>query len=160
MTAVEMAPAPQFGELALHRLLVAIDGSANADLALTAAITAARRDHATLTLMLVGPDVTAGPAAWSVPIAGGSDQGAVDADGCQRLRATVARIPADVPVTTLYRRGKAGPEIIKAAKEGDYDAIVLGARGVGRVHALMGSVSQYVLNHAEVAVFVAHAVKD
>ena len=160
MTALEMAPAPLYGELALHRLLVAIDGSANADLALTAAITAARRDHATLTLILVGPDVMAGPAAWSVPIAGGTDQGAVDADGCKRLQATVARIPADVPVTTMYRRGKAGPEIIKAAKEGDYDAIVLGARGVGRVHALMGSVSQYVLNHAEVAVFVAHAPRD
>ena len=64
MTAVEMVPAPLYGELALHRVLVAIDGSANADLALTAAITAARRDHATLTLILVGPDVMAGPAAW------------------------------------------------------------------------------------------------
>ena len=95
-----------------------------------------------------------------MPIAAGTDQGAVDADGCRRLQATVARIPADVPVSTMYRRGKAGPEIIKAAKEGDYDAIVLGARGVGRVHALMGSVSQYVLNHAEIAVFVAHAPRD
>ena len=106
MTAVEMAPAPLYGELALHRVLVAIDGSANADLALTAAITAARRDHATLTLILVGPDVMAGPAAWSVPIAAGTDQGAVDADGCRRLQATVARIPADVPVSTMYRRGQ------------------------------------------------------
>jgi nucleotide-binding universal stress UspA family protein len=160
MTATEVLPAPLYDELALHRLLVAVDGSANADLAVTAAITAARRDHATLTLILVGPDVTAGPAAWSVPIAGAADQRAIDEDGCQRLQATVARIPADVPVTTLYRRGKAGPEIVKAAKEGDYDAIVLGARGVGRVHGLMGSVSQYVLNHAGIAVFVAHAPRD
>jgi nucleotide-binding universal stress UspA family protein len=150
-------PAGVIGELSLHRLLVAVDGSANAELALTAAITAARRDHATLTLLLVGPDIGAGPAAWSVPIPEGCDQVAVDDDARRQLDATVARIPADIGVTTLYRRGKPGPEIVKAAKQGDYDAILLGARGVGRVGALLGSVSHYVLHHAEIAVFVAHA---
>jgi nucleotide-binding universal stress UspA family protein len=153
-------PAGVLGELTLHRLLVAIDGSANAELALTAAITAARRDHATLTLLLVGPDLATGPAAWAVPMAVGADQAATDADGRRRLDAAVARIPADVSVKTLYRRGKAGPEIIKAAREGDYDAIILGARGVGRVHALLGSVSHYVLHHADIAVFVAHAPRE
>jgi len=153
-------PAAVLGELALHRLLVAIDGSANAELALTAAITAARRDNATITLMTVGPDLATGPAAWSMPVAGTVDQGTIDDDCCKRLRATVARIPADLAVHTLYRRGKPGPEIVKAAKEGDYDAIILGARGVGRVGALMGSVSSHVLHHAEIAVFVAHAPKE
>jgi nucleotide-binding universal stress UspA family protein len=38
-----------------------------------------------------------------------------------------------------------------------YDAILVGARGVGRVRGMMGSVSQYVLHHSGVAVFVAHA---
>jgi nucleotide-binding universal stress UspA family protein len=153
-------PATVLGELQLHRLLVAVDGSANAELALTAAITAARRDNATITLMTVGPDLATGPAAWSVPVAGTMDQNAVDEDGCKRLRDTVARIPADIAVHTLYRRGKPGPEIVKAAKEGDFDAIILGARGVGRVGALMGSVSSHVLHHAAIAVFVAHAPKE
>ena len=72
----------------------------------------------------------------------------------------VARIPADISVHTIYRRGKAGREIVKASKEGDYDAIILGARGVGRVGALMGSVSSYVLHHADIAVFVAHAPRE
>jgi nucleotide-binding universal stress UspA family protein len=153
-------PAGVLPELSLHRLLVAIDGSANAELALTAAVTAARRDHATLTLLLVGPDLAAGPAAWSVPIGDGCDQAAIDDDCRRRLAEAAARIPSDVSVRTLYRRGKAGPQIIKAAKEGDYDAILLGARGVGRVHALMGSVSHYVLHHADIAVFVAHAPRE
>jgi nucleotide-binding universal stress UspA family protein len=153
-------PAAVLGELQLHRLLVAIDGSANAELALTAAITAARRDNATITLITIGPDVTSGPAAWSVPVSGTVDQGAVDDDYGKRLRAILARIPADISVHTLYRRGKPGPEIVKAAKEGDYDAIILGARGVGRVGALMGSVSSHVLHHADIAVFVAHAPKE
>ena len=153
-------PAEVLGELALHRLLVAIDGSANAELALTAAITAARRDNATITLITIGPDLTSGPAAWSVPVAGTLDQGAVDDDCGKRLRGILARIPADISVHTLYRRGKPGPEIVKAAREGDYDAIILGARGVGRVGALMGSVSSHVLHHADIAVFVAHAPKE
>lgn len=153
-------PAAVLGELELHRLLVAIDGSANAELALTAAITAARRDNATITLITIGPDVTSGPAAWSVPVGGTVDQGAVDDDCGKRLKGILARIPADISVRTLYRRGKPGPEIVKAAKEGDYDAILLGARGVGRVGALMGSVSSHVLHHADIAVFVAHAPKE
>lgn len=153
-------PAGTLGELKLHRLLVAIDGSANAELALTAAITAARRDNATITLITVGPDLATGPAAWSVPVAGTFDQNAVDVDCGKRMNSVLARIPADIAVHTLYRRGKPGPEIVKAAKEGDYDAIILGARGVGRVGALMGSVSSHVLHHADIAVFVAHAPKD
>ena len=161
---MSVATVPQstevLGELTLHRLLVAIDGSSNAELALAAAITAARRDHATLTLITVGPDLATGPAAWTVPVACAFDQEAIDADACERLKATVARIPADIPVKTIYRRGRPGPEIIKAAKESDYDAIVLGARGVGTVGALMGSVSHYVLHHADIAVFVAHAPRD
>ena len=35
----------ELGELRFNRLLVAIDGSANAELALSAAVTAARRDN-------------------------------------------------------------------------------------------------------------------
>ena len=150
-------PAAVLDELSLHRLLVAIDGSANAELALKAAVTAARRDNATITLITVGPDLASGPATWSLPMAGGVDQPEVDTDACKRLDAAVARIPADITVHTLYRRGKAGAEIVKAAREGDYDAIILGARGVGRVGALMGSVSSHVLHHADIAVFVAHA---
>ena len=154
------APSAVIGELALHRLLVAIDGSANAELALTAAVTAARRDNATITLITVAPDLAATPATWSMPIGCSFDQSELDTDARERLDATIARIPADISVQTIYRRGKAGPEIIRAAKEGDYDAIILGARGVGRVGALMGSVSSHVLHHADIAVFVAHAPRE
>jgi nucleotide-binding universal stress UspA family protein len=73
------------------------------------------------------------------------------------LNETVERLPADIPVTKRLRHGKAGPEIVAQARECDYDAILLGARGVGRVHALVGSVSSYVLHHADTAVFVAHS---
>jgi nucleotide-binding universal stress UspA family protein len=148
----------ELGELHLHRLLVAVDGSNTAELALSAAVTAARRDNAAITLLAVTPDFLAESRLWTT---GSPDpsvlQEEADADAERLLSDTVERIPADIPVTKRLRHGKAGAEIVAQARECDYDAILLGARGVGRVGALVGSVSSYVLHHADTAVFVAHA---
>jgi nucleotide-binding universal stress UspA family protein len=103
------------------------------------------------------PDILAESRGW---MAGGPDpcalQDAADGDTQRMLRETVERIPSDIPVTTVVRHGKPGPEIVAHADEHNYDAILLGARGVGRVGALIGSVSAYVLRHANTSVFVAH----
>jgi nucleotide-binding universal stress UspA family protein len=161
MTTDLTAPEPQstLGELHFHRLLVAVDGSHTADLALSAAVTAARRDHAAITLLAVVPDIVAESRTFW--IAGAPNptvlQQEADADAQRMLRETVERIPHDFPVTTVMRHGKPGPEIVAQADEHDYDAILLGARGVGRVGTLIGSVSAYVLHHATTSVFVAHA---
>jgi nucleotide-binding universal stress UspA family protein len=132
------------GELRFHRLLVAIDGSKSSELALAAAVTVARRDNAALTLISVDPDVVA----------------EADSAAERALRDAADRVPQDIPVTRVVRRGKAGPAIIAAAAEEPYDAILMGARGVGRIESMMGSVSSYVLHHADTAVFVAHAPRD
>jgi nucleotide-binding universal stress UspA family protein len=148
----------ELGELHFHRLLVAVDGSDNADLALSAAVTAARRDHASVTVIAVATDLAMESARWAwAPACPEGLQQEAD-EGVQRiLEEAVKRIPPDVPVTTLFRRGRAGEEIVKQAAAADYDAVLLGARGVGRVGTLMGSVSNHVLHHADTAVFVAHA---
>jgi nucleotide-binding universal stress UspA family protein len=151
----------KLGELHFHRLLVAVDGSATADLALAAAVTSARRDNAAITLLAVVPDVLADSHGW---IAGGPDPWAMqqeaDAYAQRLLRETVARIPDDIPVKTVIRRGKAGPEIVAQSRQDSYDAILLGARGLGRVGALIGSVSSYVLHHADTTVIVAYAPRE
>jgi nucleotide-binding universal stress UspA family protein len=159
MTTTMTTPEPTetLGELHFHRLLVAVDGSQTAELALSAAVTAALRDNAAITLLAVVPDIIAESRRW---IAGGPDprslQDAADGDTQRMLRATIDRIPEDISVTTIVRHGKPGPEIVAQAEQQSYDAILLGARGVGRVGALIGSVSAYVLRHANTAVFVAH----
>lgn len=152
--------AAPLGELRFRRLLVALDGSSSAELALSAAVTAARRDNAAIALICVAPDVVADAMRWPWPAPVPTDQEAADkfADGI--LRDAVARIPEDIPVTMIIKRGRPGHEIVAHAKESTYDAILLGARGVGRVEALIGSVSQYVMRHAGIAVFVAHAPPD
>lgn len=149
------------GELRLHRLLVALDGSANGDLALSAAVTAARRDGAALTLVTVARDTVADAARWPGAMAyPGPTQDEVDAEAASLLRAAADRVPGDVVVHTIVRRGRPGAEIVAEARAGTYDAILLGARGVGRIGALLGSVSQHVLHEADVAVFVAHAPRE
>lgn len=144
-------------ELCLHRVLVAIDGSETSELALRAAITVALRDNAAITLLSVIPEMTAEAAGWS--LAGANpEQLQHDAEHYAEklLRETVDRMPEGVPVTTVIRRGKPGAEICAQARDQVYDGILLGARGVGRVGAMFGSVSSYVLRHADVPVFVAH----
>jgi nucleotide-binding universal stress UspA family protein len=148
----------QLEELHIYRLLVAVDGSDSSTLALRAAITVARRDNAALTLLCVAPeaghDVSRFAAAAGVPP---TTQAELDAEAEKILRRTVALVPDDVLVRTVVRRGKAGPAIVAHAREESYDAILMGARGVGRVAAIVGSVSAYVLSHAHVDVFVAHS---
>ncbi len=142
------------GELQFQRLLVAVDGSEASDLALSAAITAARQSNASVTLVSVAPVLT--PSMIAVPLT----QDDLDEATAKTLSEAVERIPEDVPVHTINRRGRAGQEIVAVAASGDYDAIIIGARGVGRFHGLVGSVSQHVLHHAPVSVIVAHPARQ
>jgi nucleotide-binding universal stress UspA family protein len=144
-------------EVHFRRLLVAVDGSRSAELALAAAVTVARRDNAALTLICVAPDVVAEARRWSWVTQPLPDQDAADRSAEIVLREAVDRIPEDIPVRRVMKRGRAGPAIVEEARSSNYDTILLGARGVGRIGAVLGSVSQYVMRHAELPVFVAHA---
>ena len=148
---------PKLSELEFRRLLVAVDGSTSAELALSAAVTAARRDNAAITLICVAPDVVAEAShhTWPAPMLP-ADQRSADEQAERTLTDAVDLVPDDIPVMRIVKRGHAGRQIVAASKESDYDAILLGARGVGRVVSMLGSVSQYVMHNAEIPVFVAH----
>jgi nucleotide-binding universal stress UspA family protein len=144
-----------------HRVLVAIDGSRHADLALAMAIALAERDHARLTILTVIPNVNESAA---IAYGAGIDPVALQSDadrGAEKtMRAALDAVPNDQPVESVQRRGHAGPEIVAQVKAGNHDAVVLGARGLGRIGAMFGSVSQHVLHHAGVAVFVGHLPEE
>ncbi|MTD43814.1 hypothetical protein GKE82_05710 [Conexibacter sp. W3-3-2] len=145
-------------ELRFKNLLVAVDGSPGSALALAAAVSAAQRDHARLTLLTVVPDVLTETTRWgnAAALPTGDLQGDADRMGRETLQDAGREIPQDLPVTLRVRHGKAAAQIVQEAQETDYDAIVMGARGRSRVGALMGSVSQEVLHHSPTRVFVAH----
>jgi nucleotide-binding universal stress UspA family protein len=145
-----------------HRVLVAVDGSLHSDLALSIAIALAERDHARLTVLTVIPHIGEGSAALAYgaavdPVALQED---ADRGAEQTMRAAIDAVPDTQPVDAVTRRGSSGSEIVAQIKEGDHDVVILGARGLGRIGSLFGSVSQYVLHHAGIAAFVAHAPED
>src|SRR3954454_18357243 len=94
-----------------RRILVAVDGSRHADLALAMAIAIGERDRARLTVLTVIPNVTESAA---MAYGSGVDPVAMqrDADhGAERtMRAALDAVPADQPVDSIQRRGHAGPE--------------------------------------------------
>jgi nucleotide-binding universal stress UspA family protein len=152
---------PPLEEIHLRRVLVAIDGSPSSELALGGALTVAHNDNAAVTLICVAPDMLAESSRWAWPTTPPPDQQGADDFAAKVLRDAVDRIPEDIPVRRVLKHGKAGPAICEEARSGEYDAILMGGRGVGRVQAtLLGSVSQYVMKHADVPVFIAHAPRE
>jgi nucleotide-binding universal stress UspA family protein len=163
MTSTEQEPVPRtLGGLRFNHLLVAYDGSRSAELALSAAVTAAQRDNASITLLAVVPDVMCELARWPSPCPPDPQalQREADAEAAARLAIAITRVPDGIPVSTVVRRGKAGREIVAQTEEVEYDAVILGARGVGKIGTILGSVSNHVLHHADTSVFVAHAPRE
>lgn len=71
------------------------------------------------------------------------------ADGEQRVKAE------GVQVETALREGHTVQEIIETAKEGGFDLIVMGARGISKIREiLLGSVSDGVIRNAPCPVLV------
>ena len=143
-----------------RRLLVATDGSAHAQCALSEAIQLARADNAALTIMTVVPR----PNAWALgggfgtPVSLDHVNHEIERGHQDMLDAAVEAVPRDVPVTALVRHGPAGSAIVEEATAGNYDQIVMGSRGRSGLHSLLlGSVSHHVLHSSPVPVLLVHA---
>jgi nucleotide-binding universal stress UspA family protein len=138
-----------------HDILVAIDGSPEADQALTEAIDLAESEHTRLTLItgvqhappaayagfggLVVPEIDAGARSWAEAV----------------LRRAVDRVPPDLPVTTIVADQPIRAALLNQIHRGRHDLIVMGSRGRGAVRAtVLGSVSHYILNHSPIPVLI------
>jgi nucleotide-binding universal stress UspA family protein len=66
-------------------------------------------------------------------------------------------VPDDISVTTRLLDGDPARELLRIARDGDHDVIVIGSRGRGRITAaLLGSVSNRVMHDSEIPVIVIH----
>jgi nucleotide-binding universal stress UspA family protein len=132
-----------------HKILVAIDGSPDAEAALGHAVELARDQNALITLLTVAP-----PAATPVGAATSAPPDMVDIHA-KLLREATDSLPADVGVRSRLERGNAAETILKIAVEDDDDLIVMGSHGHSRVHrALLGSVSERVLKASTIPVLL------
>jgi nucleotide-binding universal stress UspA family protein len=141
-----------------RNLLVAIDGSPDADQALREAIDLASCERARLTLFT---SVNMPPAVVYTGIGGDvvtklTKEAQDEAEGT--LRAACDLVPGDVSVTTVMSKVPARPGLLAELEQGRHDLIVMGSRGRGALRsALLGSVSHYVLHHSPVPVLIVHA---
>ena len=67
----------------------------------------------------------------------------------------VNRLKPNLNVSTKLKEGRPTDKIIETAKEGNFDLIVMGSRGIGGItQLLLGSVSDRVADHAPCAVLI------
>jgi nucleotide-binding universal stress UspA family protein len=138
-----------------RNVLVAFDGSPASELALVHAVMIAQACRAKLALVAV---VAPPPLlSWQAP---GGMRGVYEAEQAElekRLREAADQVPDDLPVTTRLVDGDPARELVRAARDGEHDLIVMGSRGRGRVTtAVLGSVSNHVMREAGVPVIVIH----
>jgi nucleotide-binding universal stress UspA family protein len=140
-----------------HNILVAVDGSPDADEALAQAIDLAESEHSRLTLMTGVAELPR--TAYLVP--GVATANLIeDAHGQAEaiLRGARDRVPDDLAVTTVLTKLPIRTALIGQIKNGHHDLVVMGSRGRGAVSAaLLGSASHYVLHHSPVPVLIVHA---
>ena len=141
-----------------HDILVAVDGSPDAEQALTHAIDLAESEHTRLTLM------TGVQKLPSVAYVGLSGAPLAEIDASARssaqavLRRARDRVPEDLPVTTILTDQPIRAAVIDQINRGRHDLVVMGSRGRGAIRAaLLGSVSHYVINHSPTPVLIVHA---
>ena len=145
--------------LRYRHVLVAFDASPEAQLALAHAVAMAQVYRAKVALVAVVPPPPL--LSWQAP---GGMRGIHEAEQEElgkALREAADGVPDDLSVTTQLLDGDPARELLGLAREGDFDVIVMGSRGRGRVTAaLLGSVSNRVMHDADVPVIVIHRPSD
>lgn len=151
-----------------EKILVPLDGSEHSLRALDVAIQTAKKFGGKITLIhaysvAVRPVIMPEPTTLTPPMipvmtptevsrvaeAARKAGGNILADGEQRVKAE------GVQVETLLKEGHTVQEIVKAAREGRFDLIVMGGRGISKIQEiLLGSVSDGVIRNAPCPVLV------
>ena len=136
-------------------ILVCVDGSPQAERALTEAIDIASSGNARLTILTA----ICRPPAWAcTPTTAAALERLTpelehESDGI--LRAAVDRVPQSVPVTKILTHEPIRDALKHRIKAGNHDLVVMGSRGRGALSAsLLGSVSHYALSHSHVPVLI------
>ena len=151
-----------------EKILVPLDGSEHSTRALGKAVEIAKKFGSKITLIhaysvSVQPIMMPEPTVMSMPgipvLTAGEVTRVTDAArkaGNNILQDGEAKVKAeDVEVEKLLLEGHAVQEIVRVAKEGNFDLIVMGARGLSKIKViLLGSVSDAVIHHATCPVLI------
>ena len=143
--------------IAYKRIVVPVDGSENAKRALEHACALAVAADASLILLYVATIISSTPSFGSLFGGYAAERVAVELQekGERILQEAAASVPHRVKVERVFEVGAPDAIILSVVKEKAGDMIVMGCRGLGKVEGYaLGSVSQYVMNHANVPVIL------
>ncbi len=138
------------------RIVVAVDGSHHARQAVLTAAECARELGATLTLLTVyhEPPGFVGEPQYSADLEAAIQGARVI---FEEERAVVQAAGGPAPQMDLLGAAQPAAAILAAAASGQYDLLVMGTRGLGRLEgALLGSVSAQVAAHSAIPVLIVH----
>lgn len=137
----------------IERIVVPVDFSEHAELALAYAVELARAYGAQLHLLHVVDEVVYPDFYPPIIPSGGSITEELRDQSLQKMRRLLtAHEPADAAVHV--RAGRAAPEIAEFAKEHDADLVVIASHGLtGISHVLLGSVTEQLVRRATCPVF-------
>jgi nucleotide-binding universal stress UspA family protein len=141
-----------------HDILVAIDGSPDADEALRQAIDLAESQRARLTIFSAVVTVpTVAYMGANGNVLAELTRGA-EAEAEATMHAAVELVPDDIPVRTVLSHEPVRHALLDQITAGPHDLLVMGSRGRGALRsALLGSVSHHALHHSPVPVLIVHA---
>jgi nucleotide-binding universal stress UspA family protein len=131
------------------KILVAYDGSPTSRSALTQAYELAQAEDADVTVVTVAPTVA--PLAAIAPVSIDGLRAELDRWARRTVDEARAAAPDGLTVRAVERSGHVGDEIVAEIESGDYDLVVLGSRGHGRLATeILGSVNNHVHYHSNV----------
>ena len=141
-----------------HNVLVAIDGSGDAEQARVQAVDLAMAEHARLTLFTAVqplPPIVYSSAASAALVTELTKDAQVEAETI--LRTAAERTPDELSADTVLSSEAPRPALIEQVKSGHHDLVVMGSRGRGELGSmLLGSVSHYAIHHSPVPVLIVH----
>jgi nucleotide-binding universal stress UspA family protein len=148
----------------VKKILVGLDGSADADKAMDYALDLAEQCHASVQLLTVIPELTSFttrvyPAAREVPLGVGDYHQTLKGHGEKMLAAALEeakQLKPDLEISTKVVEGhRVAENIVDVAKDGGFDLIVVGSKGLGGITGfLLGNIADRVADHAECPVLI------
>lgn len=146
----------------LRNVLVAVDGSENSDRALDFALDLGEKFNAAIMILNVSGSLTMGvvPEESTAYSSGGmavfaKDLRKIHEEILSKAVARAKKIKPNLAISSMLREGDPALEIVNAAKEGGFDVIVVGHKGLGRMKELfLGSVSEKVAHLAPCPVVI------
>lgn len=147
----------------IQKILVAVDGSENSDRALDFALDIAEKYGAALMILNVSETPSVGAVPLDSTAVSGESMVAFGRDLLRLheeiLRKAVAHakiVKPEIAVSSTLRDGDPALEIVSLAKEEDFDLIVVGHEGAGRVKEFfgLGGISEKVAHLARCSVVI------